>query len=88
MNADEVEAIKRHFDVVSEETRSQIAGVAEVQALVAERVDGLNDRVGALESEMRSFKDEVRREFDETRTMIRLSYGELERRIVDLEDKG
>jgi hypothetical protein len=71
MDRESVEEIKRHFGIVAEELRGDIRAVAEGQT--------------RLRGDFDTFRVEVRKEFEETRAMIRLSYGELERRIVDLE---
>ena len=71
MDSSEVSEIKRHFGVVAEGLRSDIRQVAEA--------------VAAMQTDLTSFKDEVRQEFEETRAMIRLSYAELDRRIRVLE---
>ena len=63
MTSGEVEEVKRHFNVVAEQLGGQIRLVADGVA----RLDAKIDReVGPLREEMRS-------EFEETRTMIRLS---------------
>ena len=71
MDRETVDEIKRHVGVV---------------------IEGLYDRIGTvaegLEShreEFQSFRGDVAREFEETRALIRLSYGELERRVRTLE---
>ena len=71
MDRDSVDEITRHFGVV---------------------VEGLHDRIGTvvegLEShreEFQSFRGDVAREFEETRALVRLSHGELHRRVRTLE---
>ena len=71
MDRETAEEIKRHFNVVAEGLRSEVR-------TVAEGVAGTNDRLDRLESRM----DEG---FSEVKAMIRLSFGELDRRIRTLE---
>lgn len=78
MDRDQVDEIKRHFDVVTDGVRGEVQAVAEGVASVAERIGSLETNVGAL-------RQEVRQEFSETQTMIRLSYSEIDRRLRDLE---
>ncbi len=66
------EELHRYFGVVSESLRSDIQQVAEGVALTNERLD--------------RHQEENTREFSEVRSMIRLSYSELERRIRTLEE--
>lgn len=63
----EIRTVRRHFDVVGEGLRTEIRTVAE----------GL---VGLREVTTAEFKA-VRNEIAETQAMIRLSFGELDRRI-------
>ena len=65
--------LKRHFDVVGESLRGDIRLVAE----------GL---VGADERSAREF-ERVREEIGEVKSLVRVSYGELDRRIQALERK-
>ncbi len=71
MDRDTAEEIKRHFNVVAESLRKEIRAVAEGQVATNERLD----RIEASIAE----------ESSETRAMIRLSFGELDRRIRSLE---
>lgn len=71
MDRDTAEEIKRHFNVVAESLRTEIRAVAEAQTATNERLDRLEIRIGE--------------ESSETRAMIRLSFGELDRRIRSLE---
>jgi len=77
MDRESVDEIKRHFGVVAEEVRSDVRAVAE----------GL----GALRAEMtREFagvRADMAREFEDVRGLIRLSYGELDRRVQSLESE-
>jgi hypothetical protein len=72
MDRETAEEIKRHFNVVAESLRSEIR-------TVAEGLEGFQERV-TLE-----FR-EVREELNEVKAMIRLSFGELDRRMRALED--
>lgn len=71
MDRETAEEIKRHFSVVSEGLRSEIRTVGEAQI-------GTNERLDRIEARMSE-------EFSEVRAMIRLSFGELDRRIRSLE---
>ena len=68
-------ATRRHFDVVAERFESN-------QRLLAESIAGVSASVERLEDELRR---EVSGGFSEMRSMIRLSYSELERRMEWLE---
>lgn len=75
MDRETVEEIKRHFGVVSEQLRSDVRAVAEgQQALQAE-----------MRREVSTARTELARESEETRALIRLSYGEIDRRVRSLE---
>lgn len=63
--------VKKHFDVVAESLESKIQ-------LVAEGVLNVNEKLDLL-------KDEMHRESEETRALIKLSYTELDRRLTTLE---
>jgi hypothetical protein len=69
-----VEEIKRQFHVVAEALRGEMRTLAEGLAANTDRLD--------------RFEAHVAGEFVETRAMIRLSYGELERRIQVLESRA
>ena len=71
MDRETAEEIKRHFNVVSEGLRSDFRTVAEGLAAT-------NGRLDRIESRMEE-------EFGEIKAMIRLSFGELDRRIRSLE---
>ena len=71
MDRETVDEVKRHFGIVAEDLRSDIRAVAEGQQ--------------NLRRDVESFRVDVAREFDETRALIRLSYGELDRRVRGLE---
>jgi hypothetical protein len=71
MDRETADEIKRHFNVVAEGLRTDIRTVAEGLAATGERFDRLDSRIEA--------------EFNEVKAMIRLSFGELDRRIRSLE---
>ena len=71
MDRETVEEIKRHFGVVADDLRGDIRALAEGQS--------------EIRREMDVFRAEVSREFEETRSLICLSYGELDRRVTGLE---
>ncbi len=71
MDRDTAEEIKRHFNVVAESLRSEIR-------IVAEGLTGFRQEATS------EFKL-VREEIAETGAMIRLSFGELDRRMRSLE---
>jgi hypothetical protein len=85
MTPEEREEIKRHFDVVAEGLRSDIRTVGEGVAMNTERLDRLDGDFRAFRDEMYGFRDETRQNFSELRSMIKLSYAELDRRISTLE---
>lgn len=72
MNRDEMEEIKRYFSVVAEGLRGEIRQVSE--------------GVVNLDEKLERFRREVAEEFGEVKSMIRLSYAELDRRIRTLEE--
>lgn len=66
---------RRHFDVIAEGLRSDIRLVAE----------GVAAMTSAMTAGMQEFRSEVKDEFTEVRSMIRLSYAELDRRLQTVE---
>jgi len=75
MDRETVDEIERRFGIIAEDLRGDVRAVAEgQQALRAE-----------LHREFSSVRSDVARESEETRALIRLSYGELDRRVRDLE---
>ncbi|HVF60793.1 MAG TPA: hypothetical protein VNJ70_13380 [Thermoanaerobaculia bacterium] len=78
-----VEDNRRHFEVVVEENRRHFEVVAE--GLRAD-VQLVAEGVGGVHAEMQQFRREVAEEFTEVRSMIRLSYTELDRRLCALEE--
>ena len=71
MDSETVEEIKRHFNVVGEGLRSEMRALAEGLDATNERIDGVLSRMAE--------------EFRDMRAVIRLSFGELDRRIHSLE---
>ncbi len=71
MDHETAEEIKRHFNVVAEDLRSEIRTVAEGFIATNESLDRMESRMAE--------------EFSEVKAMIRLSFGELDRRIRSLE---
>ncbi|HEY3123457.1 MAG TPA: hypothetical protein VGK70_05280 [Thermoanaerobaculia bacterium] len=69
--------LKRHFDVVGESLRSDIR-------LVAEEVAGLDEK---FTQEFVTVREEVREQIGEVKSLLRLSYGDLDRRVQALERK-
>ena len=78
MDRETTDEIKRHFNVVAEGLRSEIRTVAEGVGANTDRLDSLDERLDRLESRMTE-------EFGEVKAMIRLSFGELDRRMRSLE---
>ena len=71
MDQEAVAEIKRHFSVVAEGLRSEIRAVAEGQEATNEKIDRVESR--------------VLHEVGEVKSMMRLSFGEIDRRISGLE---
>ena len=63
---------RRHFDVVAEGLRGQMQLVAE--------------GVATLDEKLNRFREEVAGEFKEMKSMVRISYAELDRRIQEHEN--
>ena len=72
MNREEIEEIKSHFGVVAEGLRNEIRQVTEGVANVIEKLDG--------------FRREVQEEFKEVKSMIKLSYAELDQGALRIWD--
>ncbi|HVT05449.1 MAG TPA: hypothetical protein VHL58_18975 [Thermoanaerobaculia bacterium] len=70
---------RQHFDVVAEGLLRQVQ-------LVAEGVSSNGERTERLASRLDRFEDGIHHEFEEVRSMIRLSYTELDRRLRSLEE--
>ncbi len=78
MDRETAEEIKRHVSVVAEALRFEVRTVVEGVVATNERLDRIESRIDRIESR-------IEEEFNETRAMIRLSFGELDRRIRALE---
>jgi uncharacterized protein involved in exopolysaccharide biosynthesis len=69
---------QRHFDVVAEGLRSQIQTVAEGHQALAAGQARIEERFGSLENRIDRLESEIK-------AMLRLSFVELERRVLGLE---
>jgi hypothetical protein len=69
MDREAVDEIKRAFDAVMKDVRDDIRALAEGQAQLRAELRG---EFGALRGEFGAFRVEVRKEFEETRGMVRL----------------
>lgn len=72
----EIRDVRRHSDVIAESLRSEIR-------IVAEGVTGLDER---FTQEFRNVREEFRKEIGEVKSLLRLSFGDLDRRVRTLED--
>lgn len=93
------ETITRYMGVFLGQVTDQIKKVAEGHMVlverfdrVDERLDGMDQRLGTVEGELTAFRGEfhafaqdVGRQFNEVRSMIKLSYAEIDGRITTLE---
>jgi hypothetical protein len=99
MDSDTTEEIKRHFDVVAEGLRAELrAEIGDVKRhsdvlaeslrgeirLVAEGVAGLDQK---FTQEFVAVREEIRGQIGEVKSLIRVSYGDLDRRVQALERK-
>ena len=73
MNDEQMEEIKRHFNVVAEGLKSEISIVAEGHDIIRR--------------EIKMFRNDVEDEFKEVKSLIKFSYAELEQRIQKLEQQ-
>ena len=78
MTREEIDEIKRHFDVVAERLETKIALVAEGHQLLVDGQRRLEGKVDGLEQQMERFEGEIK-------AMLRLSFAELDRRVQALE---
>jgi chromosome segregation ATPase len=92
MTGEDREDIKRHFSVVSEGLRSEIHLLAEAVGGNNDRLDRFDGRLDRTEGRLDGIEGRLDRiesriveEFGEIKAMIRLSFGELDRRIRSLE---
>jgi ubiquinone biosynthesis protein UbiJ len=67
--------LRQHFDVHAEDVRARFE-------LAAEGLQSLSDK---LDRETADIRDEMRRGFTETQSMMKFSHAELDRRVVALE---
>ena len=67
MNSEEMEEIKRHFGVVAESLRGDIQQIAEGHEV--------------LRHELQSQREEMRDEFKETKSLMKLPFTQIEQRI-------
>ncbi len=91
MDSETVEEIKRHFDVVAEGLRAEIRDVKRHSDVIAESLRGeirivAEGVVGLDEKFTLEFKN-VRGEIGEVKSLLRLSYGDLDRRVQALEKR-
>jgi len=75
MSSEDLDEIKRHFNVVAERIESKIALA----------VEALDSKIEAVDGKVSSLRIEMRDGFDEVKAMIKFSYAELDRRISTLE---
>ncbi len=73
MEKSEVEEIKRHFSVVAEGLEYKIQ-------LLAEGITNVDEK-------LERFRQEVKEEFKEAKSMIKFSFAELDRRITAIESE-
>jgi uncharacterized coiled-coil DUF342 family protein len=71
----EIADVKRHADVIAEGLRSDIR-------TVAEGVAGLDEK---FTLEFESVREEFREQIGEVKSLLRVSYGDLDRRVQSLE---
>ena len=74
MNNEEMEEIKRHFGVVAGSLRGDIQQIAEGHTM--------------LRHELQSQREEMRDEFKETKSLMKLSFTQLDQRIRTVESDG
>ena len=78
---------RRHFDMVVERLEVRFQGMNEAIDQIHDRLVQLEIRVDRLEERFNTIEETIVRESTETRSMIRLSYTELDRRIRSLEER-
>ncbi|WP_173050926.1 hypothetical protein [Nitrospira sp. KM1] len=71
MNNEAMEEIKRHFGVIAESLRSDIQQIAEGHDMIRH--------------ELRTQREEVKEEFKDAKSLMRLSFSQLDERIHTLE---
>jgi uncharacterized coiled-coil DUF342 family protein len=85
----EIRDVRQHSDVIAEELRTEIQDVKRHSDVIAESLRGeirtvAEGVVGLREEFSLEFK-RVHEEFGEVRALIRVSYGDLDRRVQSLE---
>lgn len=78
MTGNEMDEIKRHFDVVAEALGSRIGAVAEGHQILAEGQARLLEQMGKVEHRIDRLESEIK-------AMLRLLFVELERCVLGLE---
>ena len=78
MDLETADEIRRHFSVVAEGLRSEIRVVAEGVSATPDRLDRFEDRLDRFETRMVE-------ELGEIKAMLRISFGQLDRRLTSLE---
>jgi cell division protein FtsB len=73
MEREQVEEIKRHFGAVAEALRSDLRQVAEGHTVIRHEIP--------------EFRNDVRDEFAEVRSLLRLSFSQSDQRITTLESE-
>lgn len=73
MKKNDIEEIKRHFEVVAESLETKIKFIAE--------------GITTVDDKLERFRKEVKEEFNETKSMIKFSFAELDRRITSIESE-
>jgi hypothetical protein len=71
-----IQDVRRHSDVIAEILRSEIR-------IVAEGVTGLDQK---FTREFRNVREEFREAISEVKSLLRLSFGDLDQRVRTLED--
>jgi archaellum component FlaC len=84
----EVKELRSEVDVVKHEVGGLNSKVGDLQSdvdVVKSEVGGLRSKVGELKSDVGAFRSEVKLDFSDVRSMIKLSYAEIDTRIGNLE---
>ena len=67
------------------EVKTEVRDLRSEVDVVRSEVGGLRAEVGELKSDVGSFRTEVKQDFSDVRSMIKLSYAEIDTRIGNLE---
>ena len=78
MEDSQLDEVKRHFDVVAERLQDHISLVTEGHQLLAVRLESLSSRFDRFDQRIDRLESEIK-------AMLRLSFVELERRVLGLE---